>query len=1515
MTDFNSLPETLEHYTFARNGRGYGSTGMSLEELHLTQSELMLFMGQLAYVLNEHYAMNLDDTISRLCSTARPLIEAEAVTKPAILALLSTLEEQENILTFDLASVHAALRKIVNWMASWNHRSLTAGRFLGLFRAAISGVADAAIRFLTFFLHLVDLTGVTALMTEIATILFFLEQPFSSSGSRQKGKSLWPPLIRYHKSRFSPTELLAMDMATVKYTPRDLREAVKFHCDLLNSVKPDGAEPFDPEDTFLHRPVRFPNKHVGTKEEWERVNRPEMKLVSPPWFEERVNRLVKMGAKRGLDALLLDSDEKRYQSASRYLTAEQGNEPHLKELARRAAETLFQKYPASWPETKLSTPEQVIAYEEKKYSAGAMLMKKYGSRAAAYEAGWDKALANGVRRCLAMGEYPTQLHHLFGKSQVVSFADADKKLRTVVAEDLLCQDIDKCARFDIMKQPWAYENDNGLGAPSNEPYFRRVFTDIMQYKQTMEGDISDADARLPGFVWEGLNYIWSRAGRGGLVGDAITAITKAHNEALRNSWIVDLAAAKWYHKTTGGGTGQSSTSHDNTTGVKILIMVGWAVITGQDIEDFFEHNHFVNTGDDNLWGTNTPESVLNKSKFCRWMMENLGINFKIKAGHVTDLSYLSRKLVPVTSDDHELYTSRGLEIPEYKVVTMVENSMMRRTAFKVREGGYGPLKFTEYQLQRDIGHIMMTAHIPELYDVIAREYAEDVQHLAHLIDVKVTVLRNKKGLIHDVQVRATSGSPAARHIISKYKLPPYRVIMDRWLIANEPKGKSAKPAYRRFLRNMPAELTPVYKMLNWFRSQSDASAYTAMHRLGPEPDFAPLTARWYDGEYTIERFVWLRNYDNALHGPGFEGLMRQSPFSAATDSVGFSLLFAQEEIREVLLPANWLELEAKLQTRIFLIIFLYWSLHSIVGIARTWPVVWWIAELFLVWVIDRPRFFALLGLLFWTIYAYSNVTISNLIPKDAYLDFKRAAVMMADLIPLEAYPPIYTRPLMEKLGYLFELIAQTVTSADVLITSPRRGLIDTSAWALVIEKKLLPVLQHPDNTRSHVLLISGMSTGKSSLFISALQTSLISWSPGARLILTSPGIALAKSVNLDSFFDQSQWQYVDRATELNPNALIYSCTPGHALARLSMGDFKSTDIYIFDEVNVNQEEAVLLYFSLPPSTYKIGMTGTPEGLIAFPGAEVINTEMPNRFPLTVYTSQYPGVVETVMEAQIMKPDLFDSLLILVPTVREAQTITKTLSAIPGVEVDVWYGKRRQPQTRVIVATQIAERGVDIKPAKKYLINSGRCVRVHRGRFYGSWVEDKATMDQRHRRVGRTQEGWAWRCLQPLADTPALPLPNWTSIDHLPNRQEILERYQCTAPLLMFQNEHRFPGYSYYQLLPVARQAKEYADNDYNWLGAIILQTYAPDQTTFFLWLGYLENPIGAPEEFIHTHREISQRLRAPSFYFTPRYRKWLRSHIHLPFVAVTFEDTFYACYGVRGIDFKYQPRLDFPLIN
>lgn len=197
---------------------------------------------------------------------------------------------------------------------------------------------------------------------------------------------------------------------------------------------------------------------------------------------------------------------------------------------------------------------------------------------------------------------------------------------------------------------------------------------------------------------------------------------------------------------------------------------------------------------------------------------------------------------------------------------------------------------------------------------------------------------------------------------------------------------------------------------------------------------------------------------------------------------------------------------------------------------------------------------------------------------------------------------------------------------------------------------------------------------------------------------------------------QNPWLGVDTIIRLfkgvrDDGSRVAVLTYGHYLARVSSGTGPTAgDLIVMDEFGERKPEMGLAWYHTAQP--KLMLSATPDDLYC-PGAEYVS------IPLKREHQSNPPVRLELDPMGLVQEALRDHpgsqrLLVMVPGLAEANRIATGLSSLGRTATVLSSKQRRVPSTGDIVATAIADTGLDI-PGMTIVIASGRKVISDRGR--------------------------------------------------------------------------------------------------------------------------------------------------------------------------------------------------------
>jgi hypothetical protein len=1109
----------------------------------------------------------------------------------------------------------------------------------------------------------------------------------------------------------------------------------------LNRFVPKGQEPL-PEDIAYQRAVFLPRRPRATEFELKYPSLiSSVSAVVDPTLQERAERYERMGATPGTDGVWLATDELRErQLTARYLPEGRPWNAQEEALMEATVSTLYDAHREAFEAPGVVTPETVARNLITKYSPGLPFIPRFKTRKDLWQTGWMDSIIQATYAALEEGYFPPELYHAFPKMQIV------KKNREVTAEGLPSVFVAQVAQLEMTKRSFWNQANMGMGAPITARYLGQVFEKVNKRKMAFTADASDFDSNCPPILFEALTRFYEKGVQDGGI-PAVAQIQRAKYVRMQKATIVDLPTGRIFPKNRGGATGQSATSWDNHWAFRVMMVMIWSYATGEHPDQFYSQNTVHNTGDDDIWGTDsdvTPGELATAAK------ELFGIELKIeRMGDVTQLSYLSR--IPIrTQDCLEEAEIAGLTDQEFVTRPDRERFLLRRSAVLSRYSGRPIAAFAQAQTQRNIGHLLNCAFDHELYSMILREYMEDVETY---IGVKGAIVWKvqfgENGMAtscHPGWRKGFSPSPTLvgrfRQLSSSLRAPSYKEVLEKQGKKIEAEPRPSKFAYARY---QPSFERVMRIWVSTFRFNLNSLIPDALTKLAVTPDSAPIAPLLWTPGWPVEKYVWraaLRGGET-LTVEQLSARTRQSPFAPPTDPAGFYWFLQIPGVEEALLKEDFHVVRGKMVVAYLV----YLGVNSLVAFLRRIPLIGLLMEGFLIYQADIPRLYAALSSLHWVATAEISPVVSALMPRDAYASYKIAAVWGTLLCP-DTVAALASRLLPEHLtSAIIDSIAMIKNWAWFDQMDAAKGVRPQNHWDGYAPQLLADARDHPPG----VTVVAQTATGKSTMF----PASLLGLTH-AQVWLLLPRVILTKEY-------QNPWLTPDTFVRLAKDAKddgsrLKVCTYGHYLARVRSGmGPRDDDIVLMDEFGEREPDMGLAYFATRQK--KFLLSATPSRLYS-PDSLVRVIPIPRPFEEPTPIRLGLPVTGLIQEALADHPGP-QRLLVIVPGIGEAQEVTQALRDLGRVATTLWAGQPRVPASGDIVATQVVDSGIDI-PGITLLIDKGVRVVQNQG-ITQVLPTDPSTDIQRRGRTGRRSQGWVYTTLLAGTGTQPTPYPSYTRI--------------------------------------------------------------------------------------------------------------------------------------------------------
>eukprot|EP00919_Chromeraceae_sp_WS-2016_P003971 GHVR01009610.1.p1 GENE.GHVR01009610.1~~GHVR01009610.1.p1 ORF type:complete len:547 (+),score=38.99 GHVR01009610.1:216-1856(+) len=152
------------------------------------------------------------------------------------------------------------------------------------------------------------------------------------------------------------------------------------------------------------------------------------------------------------------------------------------------------------------------------------------------------------------------------------------------------------------------------------------------------------------------------------------------------------------------------------------------------------------------------------------------------------------------------------------------------------------------------------------------------------------------------------------------------------------------------------------------------------------------------------------------------------------------------------------------------------------------------------------------------------------------------------------------------------------------------------------------------------------------------------------------------------------------------------------------------------------------------------------------GAVRISTGFPRPYRLATRNAFGMTILEALVTAAAATTK---RVLGIIPTTANATRLVEALNA-SNLNAGLYKAGSEQPKTRIVVATQVADSGANIRNVG-IVINSGTIMVEHRG-VLEYRTHDETTATQRAGRAGRDCDGECWH-LQPVSSSPIVTYPS------------------------------------------------------------------------------------------------------------------------------------------------------------
>lgn len=1087
----------------------------------------------------------------------------------------------------------------------------------------------------------------------------------------------------------------------------------------------------------------------------------------------------------------------------------------------KIASLLFNTFPGSYANLRLTPVEKICKDRVLKYSAGLPFYGQISSTGKPYKTkrdikrdGWFDTIGDVVRQILETGEYPMQMYHVFPKSQVVKKSKLDAnpyKLRTIIAQDIISYTLNMIFTYDVNKRQQWWDNPSKIGMPLTEYAFNIIYGKIDHRKRFFSMDFTAFDANIPANVIKTCALLRCKGYEQHPDFEAISKHMQMIYESLQHAYFVNVMATKedsFYvrEKKRGGATGFSDTSMFNSDCLKILAIDIWATVTGKPVEDFFLYNDLVNFGDDNIFAT---DDDIDPYQMIRVAKEKYGMDLKLeKQGSIFDQEFLSKIALPITADIKKEYINAGVTPSKYAIIHNKETLLLRYQALK-SEKAYRlqqslPVR-SLYMLERILGSINLTAHQPDLYKFMSDEYDHYFNNLT----------KNMKN---------------SRSLMNKYKKPSYEQVLLAWI----------KPSIQKASKDILASQLS-YSGLSYYNHKVEnvchqirlfINALPVSEFALDDPEMISCAPMYETYNMDVESYIYLsavcRNYRlsgliDDISLPALESLIGASPFKCCTHPQ----LFYKDK-RLSLLQGSIRDIEERLvfyKKRVHLLAVIYYISGNVLNTFKRIPIMQMFVNLFNLYSFDLPKLYSFTNFLYWLEHGTSSMFITQYIPKDLYINNKYFAVWFLDHVPSCLTHFMYTTVFMSSISRVAELMTMFLNNNIKNVNKEMGATLNKidNPWSPYMKEIITRINNEPNKT---LVVSAETSTGKTFFFPQLLPGTVIHNRLIEKVIILAPRKILVEQLGIPGLCR------LNRTVQINNQHQIFAATYGH-LEAITSGqiDIPLNTAIIMDEFHEQSPEMVLLYNRLK-TQYPIFFTSaTPKFTVI--GGGFSKYDVPLKRKHTLYKVNMAGrnAVTAFLALQAYDkrarlldphaPQYGERVLIIEPKLTECQKYLQTFKSMNLNDFTLLYADQRTvPDKGHIIATSIVDAGITIDGVTA-VIDSGFSVVNHKNQLFNVY-ETSATLDQRLGRTARKCDGLAIQ----------LQAPRDFDYIQYPSGLQMLERFVELSPFYKLQiNLDALPYHpnNVYPYVRLADLEQKERNSALLWLDCMLQQPNQPEQ--------------------------------------------------------------------------------------
>lgn len=1132
---------------------------------------------------------------------------------------------------------------------------------------------------------------------------------------RRRPKAVWALLFANDFKRLTPNEKFLLSCKVMDDPPVDWGyfEWANHVVDELNrtGIPDEKLEVKEPV-----RPVYYPNRPMTVDAEMLALAPlAPSKMNEAKIYQPFVKSWLDSGVAPNMTGMWFATPERVAKSIQRYEIARPSEDDAIKALVLQVADAMADHYPDIYQDGKWMHPSQTIKNLKVKYSPGNPFIGTYKSRKDLQKHGFLKAIEVVITKRLEEGINPGTMAHAFTKDGLVAYEgltrDVPKDLRTVVAQDLLGNVQKWCGTLYSTRRLPPIDSWKMNSVPRSEGGFSPAFAALADRLHAYLADARKFDSTIaPVVSVDGLAHLRMRAFDNHPGRDIIESQVYSSYRAMRHCKIRDVQYNREFGHNGGLMTGQSDTAKDNDDSFRIICIAAWSLVTNRHPSEFWIYNTLVNSGDDDIWGSNEDRATMDH--VMKVMEEKFGVIMEIEAEGLENCDLTGLLKVPVPPHSVQYYKNLGMAVPDFSVACTREKLLAKKTEFRLRESRFSDVAFYMHHVDSLIGSAWLTCHHPGIYEELWDAYKAEANYVLNRFFTKVIVHESRDVEGHLVAAHLTVGPPRERYMgktdnvllwLRNHTFPTYEKIFKVWVKPIDQSTSRMLKTQNKVMSWVPT--VPYMDRVTYGLIEVREMLYKHIpnHMVRSLPEFAGEDVSYIlrTQDHTIAKFVWLCLFHKlgktVPTATAFRTALRENPYGSAEDPIGFLDWLSVAGNLEELVASD---LEAY-RGQMFTVTVIYYFIETIFKSFSTVPGLGWVIHLFALSTRDVNRLYAMLNFVYMLSVGRSSPIISNMMPNDPYAWIKQFSVIMANTVPTRWHKYPGLRHVVAVVPALVEMWAalNIATHPRVFNYLVRKG--PPPEWQQVSEQ----VDNFMCSNAPSATVLAPTATGKSTAFISHL---FLAPRRFGTLWLCCPTNVAVQAYEND-FIDPEIIQKMSHGVVNLENKYLKVLTYGHAVQRYFAGEIRTEDLVFFDEMHLNQPEMNLLYM-MAAANKKLIVTATPLPTLPNTGDHVYRYAGGRRFEIQAeHTSMdFPSLWSYLAANQ---PEILKRALVVVPTITEVHRTIMTLGRLNVAAFELSSDQPNPSPVGVIVSTTIVDTAVTIQPGPTCLIDFGTTIQI------------------------------------------------------------------------------------------------------------------------------------------------------------------------------------------------------------